>query len=74
MTNAGGGECLKPLPRTGNLKNVTAPPPPTPKCRKFKIANLKCVFLKNYWNDFLSKKTLRISMTKAFNFISGTFL
>jgi hypothetical protein len=45
-----------PIPRAGNLKNVAAgPPPATPQCCEFKIANLKCVFLKKYWDDFYLK-------------------
>jgi hypothetical protein len=53
------------------------PPPPSPIGGKFKnsrgrglqsaanpkVVNLKWIFLKKYWDDFLSKNMLRISET-----------
>jgi hypothetical protein len=49
------------LPRAGNLKKFYCRPPPPLHTAAKKIANLKCIFLKKYLDDFLSKNMLRIS-------------
>jgi hypothetical protein len=55
MTSAGGGERLDnksppPLPHWREFQKL---PPPHPTQPRIKNANLKCVFLKKYMDDFL---------------------